>query len=133
MPMTGVGLCAYATTAENAEAASVFVHWLTEGERNLDFVVETGYMPVSNDAFAAIDLYQNFPDEGYASLFDAIKTMRDNYTPVVRPAFGGYYDKVNALYDGLRQMAPALRERAEKGENPDALAQETWEFFRTVS
>lgn len=125
MPMTGVGLCAYPTTEEKAEAASVFTHWLTEGERNLDFVVETGYMPVSNDAFEAIESYDAFPDEGYASLFEAIKTMRDVYTPVVRPTMDGYYDKIDALYAGLRQMLPELRQRSDSGEDTGTLAMET--------
>lgn len=133
MPMTGVGLCAYPTTQEKAEAASVFAHWLTEGARNLDFVVETGYMPVSNDAFEAIERYDAFPDEGYASLFEAIKTMRDEYTPVVRPTLDGYYDKTDALYAGLRQMLPELRQRSDNGEDVEALALETWELFRSIS
>lgn len=133
MPMTGVGLCAYPTTEEKAEAASVFVHWLTEGARNLDFVVETGYMPVSNDAFEAIERYDAFPDEGYASLFEAIKTMRDGYTPVVRPTLDGYYDKTDALYTGLREMCPQLRQRSDNGEDVKTLAMETWELFRSIS
>ena len=131
MPMTGVGLCAYQTTEQKAEAAAVFVRWLTEGERNLAFVAETGYMPVNNDAFAAIENH-DFPDAGYASLFDAIKTMREGYTPVVRPTFSGYYDKIDALYGGLRQMMPALRERSANGESVDALAKETWDFFCSI-
>lgn len=132
MPMTGVGLCAYATTEQKAEAASVFMHWLTEGGRNLDFVVETGYMPVSNDAYDAIENYNAFPNEGYASLFSAIKTMRDEYTPVVRPSFDGYYDKVDALYAGLRQISPELKERIEQGGNIEEVAKETWNFFCSI-
>ena len=131
MPMTGVGLSAYATTDQKAEAAAVFVRWLTEGKRNLDFVAETGYMPVHNPAFSAITDY-DFLDAGYASLFEAIKVMRDGYTPVVRPAFDGYYDKVNALYDGLRQLQGELRERSDHGEDIDILAKETWNFFCSV-
>lgn len=131
MPMTGVGLCAYQTTEQKAEAAAVFVQWLTEGERNLDFVVETGYMPVNNAAFDAIESYE-FPDESYASLFDAIKTMRSEYTPVVRPTFGGYYDKIDVLYEGLRQMLPKLKERSDSGENAETLAGETWDFFSSI-
>ena len=109
----------------------MFVRCLTEGERNLAFVAETGYMPVNNDSFAAIENY-DFPDEGYASLFDAIKIMREGYTPVVRPTFSGYYDKIDALYGGLRQMMPALRERSANGESVDALAKETWDFFCSI-
>ena len=132
MPMTGVGLCAWTTTEQKAEAASVFVHWLTEGKRNLDFVVETGYMPVSNDAFKAIASYDNFPSEGYESLYNAIKTMRDGYTPVVRPTFGGYYDKINPLYDQLREMLPKLSTRVANGENAETLAEKTWELFCSI-
>ena len=131
MPMTGVGLSAAVSTEREAEAAAVFVQWLTEGERNLDFVVETGYMPVSNDAFEAIESYA-FPDEGYASLFRSIKTMRDTCTPVVRPAFGGYYDRIDLLYDGLRELLPQLQQRAAQGEDVEALAEETWAFFCSI-
>ena len=132
MPMSGVGLCAYNSTEQKAEAASVFVHWLTEGKRNLEFVVETGYMPVNNEAFEAIANYDNFPSEGYESLYDAINTMREGYTPVVRPTFGGYYDKVNALYDGLRDMLPKFSHRVDSGENAETLAEETWKFFCSI-
>lgn len=55
MTQSGVGLCAYKTTQQKAEAASLFAHWLTEAERNLDFVTSTGYMPVRNGAFDFID------------------------------------------------------------------------------
>ena len=48
MTQAGVGLCAYKTTDQKAEAAALFVRWLTENGRNLDFVAQTGYMPVRN-------------------------------------------------------------------------------------
>jgi len=131
MPMTGVGLSACVSTEQKAEAAKMFVSWLTEGERNLDFVVETGYMPVNNNAFEAIEGYQ-FPDKGYESLFETIKVMRDGYTPVVRPAFGGYYDKIDALYEQLREITPELRERADRGESVDTLAMETWNILCAI-
>ena len=131
MPQTGVGLAAFATTAQKAEAAGVFVRWLTEAQRNLDFVVQTGYMPVNNDAFAAIDSYP-FSSEGYANLYRAIQTMRQSYIPVVRPDFDGYYAKVDALYAGLRAMQADLSARAANGESPTALAEETWELFCSI-
>ena len=46
MTQAGVGLGACRTTDQKAEAAALFVRWLTEPERNLDFVAQTGYMPV---------------------------------------------------------------------------------------
>ena len=48
------------------------------------------------------------PAESYRQLYAALKTMREDYTPVSEPRFEGYYSKVSALYDGLRQMQQEL-------------------------
>ena len=40
--------------------------------------------------------------------------------------------KIDALYGGLREMMPALRERSANGESVDALAKETWDFFCSI-
>ena len=97
MTQAGVGLCAYRTTEQEAEAAVLFVRWLTEAERNLDFVAQTGYMPVRSGAFDAIADYDNFPapEESYRQLYAALKTMREDYTPVSEPRFEGYYGRVS--------------------------------------
>ena len=131
MPMTGVGLAAWKTTDQKAEAASVFLKWFTEGERNLDFVVETGYMPASNAAFEAIDEYE-YPNAGYEDLYRAIAAMRAEYTAVVRPDYEGYYDKTDALYAYLRQLQAESEQRIEAGESAEALTGEAWEFFSSI-
>ncbi len=134
MTQAGVGLCAYKTTERKAEAAALFVRWLTESERNLDFVAQTGYMPVRNGAFDAIADYDSFPEptEAYQSLYAALRTMREEYVPMSEPRFTGYYNRVNALYDGLKQLQRELPARVAAGEDVDALAEETWSFFQTV-
>ncbi len=134
MTQAGVGLCAYKTTERKAEAAALFVRWLTESERNLDFVAQTGYMPVRNGAFDAIADYDSFPEptEAYRSLYAALKTMREEYVPMSEPRFTGYYGKVSTLYDGLKQLQRELPARVAAGEDVDALAEETWSFFQTV-
>lgn len=131
MPITGVGMSAFKTDERKAEAAAVFLRWFTESQRNLDFVVETGYMPVRTDAFASIDSYA-FPTEGYASLYDTINIMLEGYEPVVRPDFDGFYKRVTSLYDGLRQIQPGLIERAGSGEDISVLAEEVWDFLCSV-
>ena len=73
MTQAGVGLCAYKTTDQKAEAAALFVRWLTENGRNLDFVAQTGYMLVRNGAFDAIENYDKFP---YPSLALGATTAR---------------------------------------------------------
>lgn len=131
MPQTGVGLAVFKTDDKKAEAAAEFVRWFTEGERNLDFVVETGYMPVNNAAFDAMDTYE-FPDEGHESLYEAIRIMLESYKPIVRPDFDGYYNKVDTLYNGLREMQSEWKTRAKEGEKVEILANETWELFQSI-
>ena len=134
MTQAGVGLCAYRTTEQKAEAAALFVRWLTEAERNLDFVAQTGYMPVHSGAFDAITDYGNFPapEESYRQLYAALKTMREDYAPVSEPRFEGYYGRVSVLYDGLRRLQQELPARAAAGEDIDALAEETWELLCSI-
>ena len=134
MTQAGVGLCAYKTTDQKAEAAALFVRWLTEAERNLDFVAQTGYMPVRSGAFDDIEHYDRFPqpEESYRQLYAALKTMRESYIPVSEPRFDGYYGRVNSLYDGLRQLQQELPLRAAAGEDVDALAEETWELLCSI-
>lgn len=131
MTQAGVGLCAYKTTEQKAEAASLFAHWLTEKQRNLDFVTSTGYMPVRNGAFDSIDEVE-FADPGYANLYAALKTMQETYTPLAEVRFTDYYSRVHTLYDGLRQMQQELPRRAAAGEDVEALAEETWALFRSI-
>ena len=127
----GVGLCAYKTTDQKAEAASVFAHWLTEGARNLAFVAETGYMPVRNDAYKALDSY-SFPKESYKELYSALTEIRNTQTFLREPSFVGYYNKVNTLYDELRRAQTTMPERVKNGESADALAGELWELFSSA-
>lgn len=131
MPQTGVGLCAWKTTQAKAEAAGIFVRWLTEGHRNLDFVAETGYMPVRRDAFDAIEDYA-FSKESYEELYAAVRLMYESCTPVVRPDFDGFYDRTNRLYDGLRRLQPALKQRSDAGEAAQELAGETWDLLCAI-
>ena len=81
-------------------------------------------MPVRSGAFDAISDYDNFPAPAaaYESLYAALKTMREDYTPVSEPRFEGYYGRVSVLYDGLRQLQKELPKRAAAGEDIDALA-----------
>ena len=131
MPVTGVGLSAYRTTEQKAEAASIFLHWFTEKQRNLEFVVETGYMPVNNGAFEAIEEYSFF-NESYRELYVAIKTMRETYTPLILSTQGTFYDKEKTLSGELRQMQYSWQQRILQGESVDSLAEESWDLFCAV-
>ena len=127
----GVGLCAVKSDERKAEAASVFAHWLTEGGRNLDFAAETGYMPVTADAYAGLDTY-TFRDDGYRNLYTVLNTVKSGYTLLREPSYAGYYGRVNGLYAEIRKVQSAFPARIQGGESAAALAAELWELFRTA-
>ncbi len=128
----GVGLSAYKSTEQKAEAAAVFARWLTESERNLDFCVSAGYMPVTEEAFSKIDDYE-FDSDAYRSLYNTLHIVNETATAIREPAFTGYYGKVSTLYDGLREAQKELPVRHQNGESTDALADELWELFCGIS
>ena len=47
-------------------------------------MAQTGYMPVRNGAFDAIENYDKFPEptESYRQLYAALKIMQESYTPL---------------------------------------------------
>lgn len=127
----GVGLCAYRSTEQKAEAAEVFARWLTESERNLAFCVETGYMPVNQASFEQISSYE-FQSDAYRNLYRAIAAVNDTATAVREPSFSGYYAKIYTLYDALREAQKTMPERYRNGERAEALADELWELFKSI-
>lgn len=122
MTQAGVGLSATKTTEEKAAAAGIFAQWLTESQRNLDFVAETGYMPVTRESTDHIASY-SFTNSDYTELYTALGTMLRDYTAYSEPQFLGYYDKVYVLYEELRER------QKNPGEDPEAFTQESWEFL----
>ena len=128
MPQAGVGLCAFKTTDQKAEAAAVFLRWLTEQQRNLEFAADTGYMPVSSAAFDAIADYP-FEQQSYQRLYDVYNEMHIQNTPLSEPGIVGYHAKAKALYDSLRQRQKDYPQRLADGETLEALAEETWQLL----
>lgn len=131
MTQAGVGLCAFKTTSQKAEAASIFAHWLTEEARNMDFVTETGYMPVRINSFNAIPEYE-FPDNEYKNLYAVLDTMRQDFTVLSEPKTSGYHDRITQLYDFLRLKQADWELHASWGEDVDSMAEEAWQCFTNI-
>ena len=111
---SGVGLCAYKTTDQKAEAATVFANWFTEEQRNMGFVLSTGYMPVRIGAFTKIN-ENTFKSDEYRNLYKALTTTIETCSFKKEPSFEGYYTKVYALYKKIRNIQNTLEIRYKKG------------------
>lgn len=129
--IAGVGLCAYKTTDQKAEAATVFARWLNEESRNLDFVASTGYMPVLNSSFDKIDSYE-FKSDAYKSLYSALAKTKETCTFLSEPNMVGYWSKVYSLNDNIRTLQNSLDELVESGKTIDDIVNNVKELFETI-
>ena len=127
----GVGLCAYKTDDKKAEAATVFAKWFTEEKRNLDFVAETGYMPVKNGAFDKLSDY-TFKNEAFKNTYSALKTTREQCTFISEPSGDGFYPKTYVLYNNIRQLQKQIGTMYANGATDDSITQELIDMFRNT-
>lgn len=119
----GVGLCAYKTSSQKAEAAVIFAKWLTEPERNLEFVCQTGYMPVTNGAFDKIDDCR-FKTADYEKLYATLKKIKESSEVLSEQQSPEYYSRVYAFYDYLRNEQ---KQFILSDTPPEALAEGLWQ------
>ena len=119
----GVGLCAYKTTSQKAEAAVIFAKWFTEPERNLDFACQTGYMPVTKGAFEKIDDY-SFKTSDYKKLYTALKKAKENSEVSSSQQTPEYFNKVYVFDNYLREAQKQFKLSSAPVE---VLSEELWQ------
>ena len=135
----GAGFCTVKSTPERERAAVTFLKWLTEPERNVDFVIRAGYMPVTQAAF---DNYlpqaiEALDSPKYASLYQAFLETQADYEFYVPPQVETYLELETCLEDQVRaQLAQGRREyldAAEPGsELLERISQERYSTFRQI-
>lgn len=127
----GVGLCAYKTTPQKAEAATVFAKWFTEEKRNLDFVAQTGYMPVKTGAFGKLDSY-TFKTEAFRNTYSALKSTVDSCTFLSEPSMAGYYPNTYSLYSKIRGLQKGLTSMYASGRTHKEITDQLVDMFLTI-
>lgn len=127
----GVGLSAYKTTEKKAEAETIFAKWFTEEQRNLDFVAETGYMPVKKSSFDKFDNYE-FKTENFKNTYIALKETRNNCTFLSEPSMSGYYPKTYDLYNYLRSLQKNLSQMYSEGKSSEDITKEIINKFYSL-
>ena len=122
----------FAMKSEDARlnaAAYIFAKWLTEKEQNLNFVTQSGYLPVTDAAFdslfADIGIVKN---ERYHSLYQAVDTMRKDYTFYAQPLYKGASDIQLGFETNVKEVLLLAHNqyglRVAAGEDPDAVLEE---------
>lgn len=101
----GAGLCTVKSTPEREQAAMIFLKWLTEPERNVEFVTKCGYMPVTKEAFTDYlpTAVSKLEDPKYRSLYGAYLETQDHYMFYTPPHLWFYLDVETRFEKNSRQ------------------------------
>ena len=114
----GVGFCTVRSTPEREQAAVTFLKWLTEPERNVEFVTQAGYMPVTRAAFEneLPKAIEGLESAKYASLYQAYLDTQANYEFYVPPQLETYLNLETTLEDQVRaQLALGRQDYLDAG------------------
>ena len=111
------------------EAAALFARWLTARENNLSFVTKTGYLPVTEEAFAALlENVDTVEQPKYRQLYRAVDALTGEYTFCAVPVYEDASETQTAFEANVKAVLRAAREeylaRTAAGEEPAAALEE---------
>ena len=114
----GGGLMVGASTEEKEYAACVFIKWLTAAEQNMKFVDETGYLPVTKQAFetdmpAHLD---SIEDTRIQKMLTSVLSMYESYTFFTAPNYANFDSDSNGFETSFKKILTDHREKFLVGE-----------------
>ena len=107
----GAGICTVRSTPERERACVTFLKWLTAPKRNVDFVTQLGYMPVTQTAFAneLPSAVRTLDDPMYVSLYQAFLDTQSSYTFYTPPQRRDYLELETRFEEQVRLQLTAGR------------------------
>lgn len=107
----GAGICTVRSTPERERACMTFLKWLTAPKRNVDFVTQLGYMPVTQTAFAneLPSAVRTLDDPMYISLYQAFLDTQSSYTFYTPPQRRDYLELETRFEEQVRLQLTAGR------------------------
>lgn len=87
----GSGMMGFKSTPEKEKAVTTFLKWFTAPEQNLKFILTTGYLPVTNQAFAQLDTkIPTISITNVKKLLSTASTMYEKYDFYMMPLFDNF-------------------------------------------
>jgi len=107
----GAGICTVKSTEEKEKAACRFLKWLTEPETNVEFVIQAGYMPVTQEAFDTYlpEAVENLEDPKYKELYQAFQETQREYEFYTPPQLTTYLELEMDFEENVRLLLRAGR------------------------
>lgn len=88
----GNGMIVKKSTEAEEYASAVFIEWLTQPEQNMQFISNTGYLPVTEEAFQSI-VNGAMPEVANVNIKKLLTTaveMQKDYSFYIPPVFDGF-------------------------------------------
>lgn len=128
----GAGFCTVKSTPEREQAAVTFLKWITEPQRNVEFVTQVGYMPVKQESFDYLSAaIEKLEDPKYVELYQAFIKTQEQYTFYTMPQLDTYLDLETRFEKGIRlQMIAGRKSYLESGEDVSLLDQLVQDCYR---
>lgn len=107
----GAGICTVKSTKERENACITFLKWLTDPERNVEFVTKLGYMPVKKESFDQFlpEAVKQLENPMYASLYQAFLDTQKEYTFYTAPQIDTYLSLETRFEELVRQQLQNAR------------------------
>lgn len=124
----GGGLMVAKSDDKKEYAAAEFIKWLTASEQNMKFVGETGYLPVTKQAFEEdMDAHlETLEDERIIKMLTSVLSMYEEYTFFTAPTYADFDTDSETYEENFRKLLNDDRAKYLAGESvsaDDALAQ----------
>ncbi|MBQ2698966.1 MAG: extracellular solute-binding protein [Firmicutes bacterium] len=120
----GGGLMVAKTNEQKEYAAAVFIKWLTDARQNMSFVANTGYLPVTKQAFEE-DIYVHIDtveDQSIQKMLTSVLDMYEEYDFFSAPTYTNF-DNDSAVYEeDYKQLLKEKRDQYLNGVNTPAAA-----------
>ena len=100
----GAGICTVKSTKEKEQACAEFLKWITEETNNVEFVVNTGYMPVKTKAFEQKlpEAIKSLEEDDYISLYEAYAETEKKFEFYTPPVFEKYLEIESEFEEQIR-------------------------------
>lgn len=126
----GTGLFAMKSEDERKnKAAVIFGKWITEKKHNLDFVIDSGYLPVTENALS--DLFSDMnivEDEKFHLLYGAVEQMYGSYSFCPLPLYEASGETQSKFEESVKEILSAAHQdyvsRIGHGEDPETVMSE---------
>ena len=113
----GGGLMVAKSEEKKEYAASVFIKWLTASEQNMNFVANTGYLPVTKQAFEQ-DLgthMDTVEDPRIKKMLTSVLAMYEDYTFFTAPTYASFDSDSDAFEERFKEVLTEHRGRYLEG------------------